>query len=90
VRQVPARAADYGGTRISNAKAKRLLGWSPTTGFTEGVRRYLDWYRASQAQTQTQSHAEAEAQAQAQVQAKPQPQPQLQPQLQPQPQPQAG
>ncbi|NUP47488.1 MAG: NAD-dependent epimerase/dehydratase family protein [Catenulispora sp.] len=46
VRQVPARAADYTGTRISNAKAKRLLGWSPTTGFTEGVRRYLDWYRA--------------------------------------------
>src|SRR6185312_583664 len=46
VQQVPARAADYTGTRISNAKAKRLLGWSPTTGFTEGVRRYVEWYRA--------------------------------------------
>jgi UDP-glucose 4-epimerase len=46
VKQVPARAADYAGTRISNAKAKRLLGWSPTTGFTEGVRRYVEWYRA--------------------------------------------
>ncbi|ACU75517.1 NAD-dependent epimerase/dehydratase [Catenulispora acidiphila DSM 44928] len=46
VQQVPARAADYAGTRISNAKAKRLLGWSPTTGFTEGVRRYVEWYRA--------------------------------------------
>ena len=46
VQQVPARTADYGGTRISNAKAKRLLGWSPTTGFTEGVRRYVEWYRA--------------------------------------------
>jgi len=45
VRQIPARTADYGGTRISNAKAKRLLGWSPTTGFTEGVRRYIEWYR---------------------------------------------
>ena len=46
IQQVPARAADYTGTRISNAKAKRLLGWSPTTGFTEGVRRYVEWYRA--------------------------------------------
>ena len=46
VQQVPARAADYDGTRISNAKAKRLLGWSPTTGFAEGVRRYVEWYRA--------------------------------------------
>ncbi|MEY9933958.1 UDP-glucose 4-epimerase [Catenulispora sp. GP43] len=46
VEHVPARAADYAGTRISNAKAKRLLGWSPTTGFTEGVRRYAEWYRA--------------------------------------------
>lgn len=46
VETVPARAADYSGTRISNAKAKRLLGWSPTTGFTEGVRRYVEWYRA--------------------------------------------
>ncbi|MBW8805304.1 MAG: epimerase [Catenulispora sp. 13_1_20CM_3_70_7] len=45
VQQVPARTADYGGTRISNAKAKRLLGWSPTTGFTEGVRRYIEWHR---------------------------------------------
>jgi UDP-glucose 4-epimerase len=46
VEHVPARAADYTGTRVSNAKAKRLLGWSPTTGFTEGVRRYAEWYRA--------------------------------------------
>jgi UDP-glucose 4-epimerase len=49
VQQVPARAADYTGTRISNAKAKRLLGWSPTTGFTEGVRRYVEWYRSEAA-----------------------------------------
>jgi UDP-glucose 4-epimerase len=46
VRQVPARTADYSGTRVSNAKAKRLLGWSPTTGFAEGVRRYVEWYRS--------------------------------------------
>ncbi|NUR26624.1 MAG: NAD-dependent epimerase/dehydratase family protein [Catenulispora sp.] len=49
VRQVPARTADYSGTRVSNAKAKRLLGWSPTTGFAEGVRRYVEWYRSEAA-----------------------------------------
>ena len=49
VEHIPARAADYTGTRVSNAKAKRLLGWSPTTGFTEGVRRYAEWYRAETA-----------------------------------------
>ena len=86
VRQVPARAADYAGTRISNAKAKRLLGWSPTTGFTEGVRRYLDWYRASHGQAPAQTGPQP--QAEPQVQAQPHPKPQ--PQVQPQPQPQAG
>jgi UDP-glucose 4-epimerase len=45
VEHTPARTADYAGSRISNAKAKRLLDWSPTTGFTDGVRRYIDWYR---------------------------------------------
>jgi UDP-glucose 4-epimerase len=47
VEHTPGRAADYAGRRISNAKAKRLLGWSPTTGFTEGVRNYIDWYKAA-------------------------------------------
>jgi UDP-glucose 4-epimerase len=47
IEHTPARTADYAGSRISNAKAKRLLDWSPTTGFTDGVRRYVDWYRDS-------------------------------------------
>lgn len=47
VRHVPTRAADYDGRNVSNALAKELLGWSPTTSFTEGVRRYLDWCRAT-------------------------------------------
>ena len=37
IEHTPARTADYAGSLISNAKAKRLLGWSPTTGFAEGV-----------------------------------------------------
>ncbi|MFI5530114.1 NAD-dependent epimerase/dehydratase family protein [Kitasatospora sp. NPDC051853] len=47
VERVPARAADYASRRISNAKAARLLGWKPSTPFDEGVRRYVDWYRAT-------------------------------------------
>jgi UDP-glucose 4-epimerase len=45
IEHVPARTADYAGRRISAAQAKRLLGWSPRTSFTDGVRRYADWYR---------------------------------------------
>src|SRR5260370_34461542 len=48
VEHVPARAADYSGRSVSNALAKEILGWSPSTPFTEGVRRYLDLCRASQ------------------------------------------
>ncbi len=43
VRHVPGRAADYEGVSISNRLAKELLNWSPTTSFTEGIRRYLAW-----------------------------------------------
>ncbi|MER5863215.1 NAD-dependent epimerase/dehydratase family protein [Kitasatospora sp. NPDC002040] len=46
IEHVPARDADYSSRRISNAKAERLLGWSPTTPFDEGVRRYVDWHLA--------------------------------------------
>ncbi len=47
VEHVPARPADYGGRSVSNALAKEVLGWSPSTSFTEGVRRYLEWCRES-------------------------------------------
>ncbi|BFV61082.1 GDP-mannose 4,6-dehydratase [Kitasatospora sp. CMC57] len=50
IEHVPARDADYTARRISNAKAKRLLDWSPRTPFAEGVRRYVDWYRSPAAQ----------------------------------------
>ena len=47
VRHVPGRAADYEGVSISNRLAKELLNWSPTTSFTEGIRRYLAWLRST-------------------------------------------
>ncbi|MFJ9695967.1 NAD-dependent epimerase/dehydratase family protein [Kitasatospora sp. NPDC101183] len=45
IEHIPGRKADYAGRRISSAQAKRLLGWSPRTNFTEGVRRYAQWYQ---------------------------------------------
>ncbi|MFG2916028.1 NAD-dependent epimerase/dehydratase family protein [Kitasatospora sp. NPDC048298] len=47
IEHIDGRKADYTGRRISSAQAKRLLGWSPHTNFTDGVRRYADWYRAA-------------------------------------------
>jgi UDP-glucose 4-epimerase len=40
----PGRIGDFRGARVSGQRAAAELGWRPTTGFTDGVRRYLDWY----------------------------------------------
>jgi UDP-glucose 4-epimerase len=36
---------DIGSFQSDYAKSKRVLGWEPTTGFTEGVRATVDFYR---------------------------------------------
>lgn len=41
-----ARPGDYAGKKVSAEKAKRMLGWEPTTGFEDGMQRYVDWYLA--------------------------------------------
>jgi UDP-glucose 4-epimerase len=41
------RAGDLHGGNISGARAHAELGWAPTTPFTEGVRRYVDWVTRS-------------------------------------------
>ena len=40
-----ARSGDFSGKEVSSERAEKELGWSATTTFSEGVRRYLDWYR---------------------------------------------
>ena len=40
-----ARPGDFSGKEVSSERAEKELGWSATTTFSEGVRRYLDWYR---------------------------------------------
>jgi len=45
----PARAGDYSARRVANDKARLLLGWEPTTGFEEGLRRYVEWFEVEEA-----------------------------------------
>jgi UDP-glucose 4-epimerase len=40
----PLSPGDYEGRVISGEKAQRVLGWEATTSFSEGLRRYVDWY----------------------------------------------
>jgi UDP-glucose 4-epimerase len=45
--QVEGRKGDLAPAEISGARAAAELGWRPETPFAEGVRRYVDWVRAS-------------------------------------------
>jgi UDP-glucose 4-epimerase len=38
-----ARAGDFGGKIVCSERAKRELGWTAATPFSEGVRRYVEW-----------------------------------------------
>jgi UDP-glucose 4-epimerase len=42
-----ARPGDFRGREISAAKAADVLGWQATTSFEDGLRRYIEWYRAT-------------------------------------------
>ena len=44
IEYIAARPGDYAGREISSSKARALLGWTPTTSFDEGMRRYLAWW----------------------------------------------
>ncbi len=41
----PARPGDFGGKIVSSERAEHELGWTASTPFSEGVRRYVDWRR---------------------------------------------
>jgi UDP-glucose 4-epimerase len=49
-----ARPGDYAGKEVSGDKVKQVLGWVPTTTFEDGMRRYVDWYRAETEVTREQ------------------------------------
>ncbi len=46
IQYVPARPGDFSGKEVSSEKARIELGWEASTPFEEGVRRYVEWYRA--------------------------------------------
>ena len=43
----PGRTGDFAGAPVSGARAEKELGWTATTPFAEGVRRYVDWHRSA-------------------------------------------
>ena len=46
---VEKRAGDFSGTEVSGERADRELGWRASTPFVDGVRRYVEWLRATSA-----------------------------------------
>src|SRR5204863_2655854 len=48
IKRVPGRNGDFAGAAVSGERAARELGWQPQTSFREGVRRYIEWHRASE------------------------------------------
>ena len=47
IQYMPARPGDYAGKEVSGRKAREVLGWEPTTDFEEGMRRTIEWYKAT-------------------------------------------
>ena len=43
----PGRSGDFAGAPVSGARAAEELGWTATTPFAEGVRRYVEWHRSA-------------------------------------------
>jgi UDP-glucose 4-epimerase len=43
----PGRTGDFAGAPVSGERAATELGWTASTPFAEGVRRYVDWHRAA-------------------------------------------
>ncbi len=48
IQTMPAQAGDMPVTYADITKARRLLNYRPTTPVKEGVRRFVDWFRAKQ------------------------------------------
>ena len=40
-----AAPGDFAGKEVSSDRAERELGWTASTPFAEGVRRYVEWRR---------------------------------------------
>jgi len=47
IQYIEGRKGDFSGKDISNRKARQELGWSASTPFEQGVKKYIQWYRES-------------------------------------------
>jgi UDP-glucose 4-epimerase len=56
----PARPGDLKARVVSNDKARDVLGWQPTTTFTEGLARTYAWYQALEAAEASERAASAQ------------------------------
>jgi UDP-glucose 4-epimerase len=45
--QGPGRTGDFAGAPVSALRAEQDLGWTASTPFDEGIRRYVEWHRAA-------------------------------------------
>ncbi len=43
----PGRTGDFAGAPVSGDRAQEELGWTATTPFADGVRRYVEWHRSA-------------------------------------------
>lgn len=44
IRQLPMQPGDVNATHADVSRAKRLIGYDPTTEFVDGISRFADWY----------------------------------------------
>ncbi len=51
---IPSRPGDFSGKEISAERAKKELGWEARTPFEEGVRKYIEWFKAREATNRAQ------------------------------------
>jgi UDP-glucose 4-epimerase len=56
---MPGRTGDFAGAPVSADRAAADLNWTATTPFAEGVRRYVEWHRATAAEAEAASVAVA-------------------------------
>lgn len=52
IEYMPARPGDFSGKEVSSVRAKEELGWEASTRFEDGLRKYIEWFKARAKQRQ--------------------------------------
>ncbi len=51
---IPSRPGDFGGKIVSSELARKELGWEPKTSFEQGLKKYIEWYKETEAEKESQ------------------------------------